>query len=100
MSNLKLSEDDLSYEANLLTRYMDAIAEEADGQIADLNILIGNLEKFKEKSVQTIEATMKTILNDIKIETAEYQAAEKALEEAKRRWKKKSTTRLPCSLAA
>ena len=70
MSNPKLSEDDLSYEANLLARYMDAIAEEADGQIADLNILIDNLEKFKEKSVQTIEATMKTILDDIKIETA------------------------------
>ena len=84
MSNPKLSEDDLSYEANLLARYMDAIAEEADGQIADLNILIDNLEKFKEKSVQTIEATMKTILDDIKIETAEYQAAEKALEEAKK----------------
>ena len=84
MSNPKLSEDDLLYETNLLTRYMDDIVQDAERQIADLNILLNNLKIFKEKNVQTIEVLMKNILDDIKLETTEYQAAEKALEEAKK----------------
>ena len=88
LENPELDQDDLSYEVKMLTRYMDAVAEEANGQIENLNILINNLETFKEKSVQTIEVIIKTILDDIKIETTEYQNAAKALEMAKKELEK------------
>lgn len=88
LENPDLNEQELSHEVKMLTRYMDSVAEEADEQIKDLNILINNLEKFREQSVLTIEAMMNTILDDIKIETIEYKNAVKVLEKAKKELEK------------
>jgi len=84
LNHPEMEESDLLHKVNMLTSYMDDIVHDAERQIADLNILLNNLKIFKEKNVQTIEVLMKNILDDIKLETTEYQAAEKALGEAKK----------------
>ncbi len=100
LENPDLNEQELSHEVKMLTRYMDSVAEEADEQIKDLNILINNLEKFREQSVLAIKTMMNTILDDIKIETTEYQNAVKALEKAKKELEKEVNEQITVLVAA